>query len=132
MKTEALSIKISAPKNAVLHYLADINNFPEWVTEFCQKLKKENDHYKIITPMGERFLRINANEQSGEIKFFATIEENGTDFLPTKVTQIDDNKCEYRINFSQPNGLADDIYQQQCDAIKIELQNIKDNFSQPH
>ncbi len=132
MKTETLSIDIPAPKSAVLHYLADINNFPEWATEFCKELKKENDHYKVTTPMGELYLRINANEKSGEIHYFATTEPNGPEFLPSKVTQINDSSCQYMINFSQPADLADEIYQQQCSAIKIELQNIKNNFKQHH
>ena len=132
MKTETLSIKIPAPKNAVLHYLADINNFPEWATEFCQELKKEDDHYKVKSPMGEVYLRIDADENSGVIKYFATAEPNGTDYLPSKVTQINDSNCEYMIDFSQPEGLADEVYQQQCSAIKIELQNIKNNFNEHH
>lgn len=132
MKTETLSIKIPAPKKAVLHYLADINNFPEWATEFCRELKKINDSYKITTPMGELYLRIDADENSGEIKFFATNEANGTDYMPSKVTPINDSSCEYMVDFSQPEGLADEIYQQQCSAIKIELQNIQNNFAQHH
>jgi len=132
MKTDALSIVIPAPKQAVLHYLADIDNFPEWATEFCQELKKNHDHYKVVTPMGELYLRILANEDSGEINYFATNEPNGSEYLPSKVTQINDSSCEYMINFSQPTGLSDEIYQQQCTAIKIELQNIQNNFKNHH
>jgi hypothetical protein len=132
MKTEVLSIEIPAPKNAVLNYLADINNFPEWATEFCKNLTKEKDHYKVITPMGELFLRITADEKSGEINYFATPEPNGLEYLPSKVTQINDSCCEYMINFSKPKGLSDELYQQQCSAIKVELQNIKNNFKQNH
>jgi len=128
MKIEALSITIPAPKEAVLHYLADIENFSEWATEFCQDLKKESDHYKISTPKGKLYLQIQADENSGEINYFATKEPDGTDYLPSKVTQINDSSCEYMINFSQPKGLTDDVYQQQCSAIKIELQNIQNNF----
>ncbi len=130
MKTNTLSITISAPKSAVIHYLADIDNFPEWATEFCQELKKEHNHYKIVTPMGERYLRIQANEYSGEVNFFATSDPEGIDYLPSKVTEINQNSCEYMINFSQPNGVTDELYQRQCSAIKIELQNIQNNFKQ--
>ncbi|MFV2061495.1 MAG: hypothetical protein ACC653_12490 [Gammaproteobacteria bacterium] len=132
MKTEPLSIEIPAPKNAVLHYLSDIENFPEWATEFCQQLRKEDDHYKVSTPMGELYLRINADEKTGEIHYFATPEPNGTEYLPSKVTPIDDSSCQYMIDFSQPKNLSDEIYQQQCSAIKIEMQNIKNNFTRHH
>ncbi len=130
MKTNILSITIPAPKSAVIHYLADIDNFPEWATEFCHELKKEQDHYKVVSPMGELYLRIKANEDSGDIHIFATSEPDGLEYLPSKVTEINHNSCEYMINFSQPNGVTDDLYQQQCSAIKKELQNIKNNFKQ--
>lgn len=132
MKTESLSIKIQAPQNAVLHYLADINNFAEWATEYCQEIKKEGAHYKVKSPMGEVYFRIHANENTGEIKYFASNEPNGSDYMASKVTQINDSSCEYMIDFSQPEGLTDEVYQQQCNAIKIELQNIRDNFVQHH
>jgi len=130
MKTEALSIIIPAPKNAVIHYLADIENFPEWATEFCQGLIKNHNHYKIKCPMGEVFFRIHANKDNGEIKYFATQEPDGSDYLPSKVIPISDTSCEYVINFSQQEDIPNDVYQQQCRAIMTELQNIQNNFTQ--
>jgi len=130
MKTEALSIIIPAPKDAVIHYLSDIDNFPEWATEFCQELIKYHNHYKLKTPMGEVYFRIQADKNNGEIKYFATQEVDGSDYLPSKVTAINDTSCKYVINFSQPENLPDDEYQQQCHAIMTELQNIQNNFIQ--
>ncbi len=129
MNTEALSITIPAPKNAVINYLADIDNFPEWATEFCQELIKEDNHYKVKSPMGVLYFRIHVDENKGEIKYFATKEPDGTDYLPSKITQIDHANCEYVINFTQLEDVLNEVYQQQCNAIKTELKNIQRNFS---
>jgi len=136
MKTETLSIEIPAPKHAILHYLADINNFPEWTTEYCNEFKKEGTHYKITTPMAELYMRIGANEENGEIHYFINNEPDGAEYLPSKVIQINDSRCEYMIEFSAATGISDEQNQQQCQyqnrAIKTKLQNIQNNFKQRH
>ncbi len=128
MKNSDLTITVPAPKSAVFNYLSDIENFPEWATEFCQELKQENDHYKIISPMGELYFRINANEASGEIKYFATSTISGNEYLSSKVTAINANSCQYMVDFYQTESLTDAVFKKQCDSIKLELQNIKNNF----
>ncbi|VAX00770.1 hypothetical protein MNBD_GAMMA22-887 [hydrothermal vent metagenome] len=128
MKNNDLSITIPAPKDAVFNYLVDVENFPEWATEFCHELKQKNGHYKIVSPMGELYFRINSDETSGEIKYFATSELNGDECLSSKVSTIDNNSCQYMVDFYKTECISDEVFETQCNSIKLELQNIKNNF----
>ncbi len=128
MRSENISVIIPAAKQQVFDYVADVDNFPQWATEFCRKLWLDNDHYKVISPMGELYFRIQANPDSGEIDFFATPDIEGNKCLPTRVISHTDDTCKYVVDFCQPPGIDQAEYQQQCASLRRELDNIKSYF----
>ena len=111
VRSEILSVVIPAAKQRVFDYVADVNNFPLWATEFCQELRREKDHYKVKSPMGELYLRIQAKPDSGEIVFFTTPEEDGQECLPTRVISHTDDTSEYVVDFCQPPGMGEAEFQ---------------------
>ena len=132
MHSEKISVVIPAPKQNVIDYVANIDNFPRWATEFCHELRRVNDHYKVVSPFGELYLRIQANQDRGEINFFATPEIDGDDYLPTRVVNHTGWACEYIVDYRPKSVTSDAQFLQQCDSLRRELNNIKTYFeSQP-
>ena len=128
MHSEKISVMIPASKQQVFNYIADIKNFPQWATEFCQELRMDDEHYKVVSPQGELYLRLQANPNNGEINLFATPELNGEEYLPTKVISHNDHTSEYVVDFCHPPGIGEAQFQQQCASIRRELKNIKFYF----
>ncbi|WP_455211912.1 hypothetical protein [Kaarinaea lacus] len=128
MHSEKLSVTIPAARQQVYDYIADIKNFPQWATEFCQELRLIDSHYKLVSPMGELYFRIEGDPRSGEINFFTTNEIDGKECLPTKVISHNKRSCEYVVDFCQPPGVGDTDFQQQCASLRRELENIKSYF----
>ena len=128
MHSEKLSVVIPADRQQVFNYIADVKNFPQWATEFCQELRLVDDHYKVTSPMGELYLRIEADPRSGQINFFTTTDANGNKHLPTKVVSHSKGRSEYVVDFSQSPGVSDKDFQQQCASLRRELNNIKSYF----
>jgi len=129
MSETTFSVEVPAPSPSVIAYLSNVENFPLWATEFCQKLFREKGHYKVLSPMGELFLRIEANSNTGDIKFFATSDENGENYMRSRVEAKDAKSCRYSVEFPKPDDVDDVIYQHQCDSLRIELNNIRSQFS---
>jgi hypothetical protein len=128
MHSEKLSVIIPAAKQQVFGYIANIDNFPRWATEFCQELHKEKDHYKVVSPMGELYFRIQANADSGEIDLFATPDIDGEEYLPTRVISQTGGTSEYVVDFCQPPSIGEAEFRRQRDSLRRELHNIKSYF----
>jgi hypothetical protein len=47
---------LSAPREEVFAYLAEIENLPKWATEFARELKREGDDYKVVNRPGRVLL----------------------------------------------------------------------------
>src|SRR5688572_28578602 len=66
-----VTIIVPAAKDRVFGFLTDIQNLPAWATEFCEELKRDGVHYKIVTSGGELFFRTESDPKTGVIDMFA-------------------------------------------------------------
>ena len=71
MKTSTHTLALNASKADVFAFLSNIENLPKWATVFCKELKTD-DHirYKVVTPEGEIFFRIEADINTGVIDMY--------------------------------------------------------------
>lgn len=127
MKT--LTVTIPANKNIVFNYLSDINNFPEWATEFCQELKQVDGKYKVVSPMGELFIDIEADQKTGVIDYYSSADEQSRDCLATRVLALPNGESQYTVHCFQDDTMSDTLYEQQLDALQRELDHIYTLFS---
>ena len=63
---------LQAPPGEAFSYLADIENLPDWATEFARDLKREGADYKVVNDLGEFFIEVQADPQHGVIDMFAS------------------------------------------------------------
>jgi hypothetical protein len=85
MQSRTLVLPLNAPKVRVFRFLSKIENLPTWATGFCKGLKVEGGRHKIVTPNGEIFFRIEADETTGVIDMFGGPSEEQMAYWPTRV-----------------------------------------------
>jgi hypothetical protein len=71
MRSATVTTVLSAPQPTVFEYISDIENLPEWATEFARELRREGDDYKVVNGLGEFFFAIRSDRASGVIDMFA-------------------------------------------------------------
>jgi len=54
----------------VFAFLSDIRNLPKWATGFAKELKDIDGEYKVVTPQGEIFFRMESDAGTGIIDMF--------------------------------------------------------------
>ena len=84
MRTTTVTTVLSAPPSAVFEYLADIENLPEWATEFARELRVR-EGYKVVNGLGEFFFAITADRATGVIDMFAGPSKDQMAVFPTRV-----------------------------------------------
>src|SRR5215207_7832420 len=71
MRNATVTAVLDAPEQEVFDYIADMQNLPEWATEFARELRRQGDDYKVVNGLGEFFFTIRADPASGVIDMFA-------------------------------------------------------------
>ena len=120
---------VSTPKDKVFEFLSNVVNLPKCSTKFVQKLIIVNGKYKAVTPIGEVFLRFEVNEKAGLIDIYAGPNEEHMTPAYLRVIPLLDNTTGVMFTFFQWTDTDDKTWKIFCEWIKIEVGNIKRQFS---
>jgi hypothetical protein len=121
---------LNASKDDVFDYLAEIENLPEWASEFARELKFVDGKAKVVNGLGEFFFRIEAHRKSGVIDMLAGESEETLGLFPTRVVGLPSGQSAYTFTMFQAPGMPDELFESQYQSLLRELENIKAQFAQ--
>lgn len=81
----ALAVPIAAPAPAVFRALADVENFPRWAGDYCERLELTRGRWRAYTAVGDLFIDLAADERSGVIDLSLGDEDRCVTLLPLRV-----------------------------------------------
>ena len=128
MNNRTVTILVAAGKDTVFDFLSNIENLPAWATEFCEELKKEGGHYKVVTSGGELFFRIDADRKTGVVDMFAGPTLNQMGIFPSRVIMMPGGATAVSFTFFQPPDMPDEVYERQYKSLLIEMNGLKRRF----
>jgi hypothetical protein len=110
MSIRTLAIAVSAPRDTVFNFLADIENLPRWAHEFCERLYLERGRWKALTSQGELFCDLEAGAATGVIDLRLGPSPEKLDLLPLRVVALSPRRTLVTLAFiagpDWPGGLA--------------------------
>lgn len=125
MKTNTHTLPLGASKAKAFAFLADIENLPKWATMFCKELKKDaQGRHKVVTPGGEIFFRVEADEKSGTIDMFGGPAEDQMSYWPARVVERPGAGSLFIFTSMQYPGMTDEVFAMQCESLKQEFAHI--------
>jgi hypothetical protein len=125
MKTATHTLPLQSPKTKAFAFLADLNNLPKWATAFCKGLKKDAEgRDKVITPGGEIFFKILADESTGVIDMFGGPTEAQMTYWPARVVDRPGHGSLFIFTAMQHPGVTDESFVRQCEGLKEEFAHI--------
>lgn len=129
MRSETVTAILPAPRTAVFQYMADIENLPEWATEFARELKRDGDDYKVLNGLGEFYFSIQADPETGVIDMFAGPTKNEMAVFPTRAVALPDGRTAYSFTMFQGPGMPDELFDAQHQSLQRELTNLETVFA---
>ena len=132
MKHHTVTATFIAPPDEVFAYLADIENLPEWATEFARELKYEDGKAKVVNGLGEFYFRIEADPETGVIDMYAGPSEEELALFPTRVVAVGDSKSAYSFTMFKAPGTPDELFESQYESLRREFDNIRARFAVDH
>ena len=125
MNSRTATTLLDAPPTDVFAYLADIENLPEWATEFARELKHVDGRHKVVNGLGEFFFELRPDETTGVIDMLAGPTEGELAVFPTRVVGLPDGSSAFTFTMFQPPGMPDELFESQYASLLRELENVR-------
>lgn len=127
MKTQTISITVSASRDDVFAFIADVHHLTQWAGRLCQRMWKEGAHWKVLTPSGERFVAIHAEACTGVVDLFLGEQPDEMTLFPLRVLTVPHGAA-LTLTLFQPFGLPNEIYDQQYRTFLSEMRGLLRRF----
>jgi hypothetical protein len=128
MTSRTVTAVLDAPKDDLFAYLADVDNLPDWATEFARELKYVDGKAKVVNGLGEFFFRIAADAESGVIDMYAGASEEELALFPTRVVELPTGATAFSFTMFQLPGMPDELFESQYESLVRELGNVERRF----
>ena len=126
MRTRSVTTTLASEPREVFTYLAEVENLPEWATEFARELKVVDGRHKVVNGLGEFFVRIEADAATGVIDMLAGPSEDELGLFPTRVVAVPGGSA-FTFTMFQP-GEDDEVFDAQYASLLRELENLQRRF----
>lgn len=67
MNIRTIALTVSAPRDTVFHFLADIENLPKWAGPWCERIALERGRWWALTAEGEQVVDMETSAGTGVI-----------------------------------------------------------------
>jgi hypothetical protein len=88
MNIRTLAVTVSAPRDTVFNFLADIENLPRWAGGFCERLYLERGRWKALTSQGELCCELEAGAGAGVVDLHLGPSPDRLAVLPLRVLAL--------------------------------------------
>ncbi len=129
MRSATVTTVLAASRDAVFEYMADIENLPEWATEFARELKYEDGRPKVVNGLGEFYFAIEADAATGVIDMYAGPTAEELTLFPTRVVALGKRKTAYSFTMFKSPGMPDELFESQYESLRREFDNIRGRFA---
>jgi hypothetical protein len=131
VRSATVTTVLDAPIDRVFRYMSDVENLPEWATEFARELRREGGDYKVRNGLGEFFFRIRADPATGVIDMFAGPTKDAMAVFPTRAVALPDGRTAYTFTMFQGAEMPDELFDAQHASLQREFANIERVFRRP-
>jgi hypothetical protein len=128
MTARTVTTVLDAPKAEVFAYLSQVENLPDWASEFARELKYEDGKAKVVNGLGEFYFSIDAHDETGVIDMYAGPSEDELGLFPTRVVAMPGGGSAYSFTMFQAPGLPDELFDSQYESLLREFENIRRKF----
>jgi hypothetical protein len=128
VRNQTVTAVLPARANEVFDYLADIENLPEWATEFARRLERDGRDYKVVNGLGEFFFEIRADAATGVIDMYAGPTKDRMAIFPTRVVGLPDGTTAFMFTMFQSPDTPDELFESQHASLLREFEHIRRRF----
>jgi hypothetical protein len=120
---------LDAPQTEVFDFLSRVENLPAWATDFARELKFEGNRPKVVNGLGEFYVSIEADPDTGVIDMYAGSDEEQMAVFPTRVVALSPDRSAYTFTMFKASEMDDALFESQYRSLQREFDNIRARFA---
>ncbi len=128
MQIRTIFLTVTAPRDTVFNFLADIENLPRWAAGICERLELRQGRWWAYTALGEMFVDMETSAGTGVIDLRAGPTPDRLGVLPIRVLPLPARGTLVSFTCVQPPGLSDELYEKQYQSLLGELPGLVRRF----
>lgn len=128
MRSRTVTAVLEAPKEQVFDYLSQIANLPKWASEFARELKYDDGKAKVVNGLGEFYISIDADPDTGVIDMYAGPAESELALFPTRVVALPAGGSAFSFTMFQGTEMPNELFEAQYQSLLREFENIEREF----
>jgi hypothetical protein len=129
MNQHTVTATFQSPPEEVFAYLADVEKLPEWATEFARELRRVDGRYKVVNGLGEFFVEIHADADTGVIDMLAGPDAENLLCFPTRVVATPTGGSAYTFTMFMAPGQPEEQFEGQYHSLLREFENLERRFT---
>jgi hypothetical protein len=128
--TRTATSVLDAPAGDVFDYLAQVDNLPDWATEFARELRWDRAGASVVNGLGEFRVRFATDRRSGVIDIYVGRTEHEMALFPSRVVALPDGRSAYTFTMFESPGGSHELFEAQYASLLREFENIRRRFAQ--
>ena len=128
MSSRTVTAVLDAPREQVFDYLSQVVNLPKWASEFARELRYEDGKAKVVNGLGEFYVSIDADRDTGVIDMYAGPTETELALFPTRVVALPAGGSAFSFTMFQGAEMPDELFESQYQSLLREFENIERQF----
>jgi len=129
VRSESVTVVLDAPKTEVFDFLSRVENMPEWATEFVRELRWEAGRPKVVNGLGEFWIEIEADPETGVIDMLSGPEPDELALFPTRVVALPDDRSAFTFTMFQVPAMPEELFASQHASLLRELAGLQARFA---
>lgn len=129
MRSESVTVVLDAPRDDVFEFLARVESMPDWATEFARELKWVDGQPKVVNGLGELWVRIESDPETGVIDMLAGPEPDELALFPTRVVALPGARSAFTFTMFQAPEMPDELFASQHASLVRELEGLQARFA---
>lgn len=127
MKNRTITVTLSADRDTVFAFLADLENWPHWATGFCRGLQAEGAYWRGMSPAGYDYFALRGDARTGVIDLLIGAQPDEMALLPMRVVHRAHGAAVICTVF-HPIDWPDELYERFYAALLCDLRGLIEHF----
>src|SRR5437016_11454736 len=128
MINRTVTAVLGAPREEVFAFLSNVDNLPQWASEFARELKYKDGKAKVVNGLGEFYVSIDADRETGVIDMYAGPTESELALFPSRVVALPAGGSAFSFTMFQGAEMPDELFESQYQSLLREFENIEREF----
>lgn len=128
MNIHPLTVTVSAPREVVFNFLADIENLPKWAGAWCERLALQRGRWWALTTEGEQVMDMETSAGTGVIDLRAGVSPERFRLLPIRVVALSPRRTLISFLVIEGADESDTAFTRRCDRLQAAADGLLQRF----